>query len=263
MLAPAAPPASTTCFPPIPYLFEGAQRYCSGSGRIAAPEVYARVRLDPVLGAAVAAAYMVAPARDERAFPAYAAFCRETVRQYHFLVGRVEFGGLGVAVRIVDEDPYADVESLVDDLRRRRLKVWASEASGNPHPYLSDGENDMFRAVHDAFGHAASGRGFDRHGEEASWLKHCRMYSPLAGRAMTTETRGQNCAHIFYYRGGRFPEQKAVLLPRAFSDPRLVWTEGSTAGWKRPHRAAQSPAADPARRGARARPPGPGPPAAW
>ncbi|MEV6373577.1 hypothetical protein [Micromonospora musae] len=183
------------------------------------------MRFDPVVGAAIADAYMAAPVRDPRAYAAYAAFCRETVQQYHRLIGRVEFGGLGVAVRIVDEDPYADVESMVDDLQQRRLKVWASAASGNPHPYLSDGENDMFRAVHDAFGHAASGRGFDRHGEEAAWLKHCSMYSPLALRAMTTETRGQNCAQIFHFGAGSFPEQKAALLPRSFSDPRLVRIE--------------------------------------
>ncbi|NBE80150.1 hypothetical protein GVV04_03870 [Micromonospora sp. NEAU-HG-1] len=188
------------------------------------------MRLDPVVGAAIADAYMAAPHRDERAHAAYAAFCRETVQQYHFLVGRAEFGGLGVTVRIVDEDPYAEVGSMVDDVRRRRLKVWASAANGNPHPYLSDGENDMFRAVHDVFGHAASGRGFDRHGEEAAWLKHSAMYSPLARRALTTETRGQNCALIFHYRGARFPEQKAALLPRWFSDPRLARVERTAAG---------------------------------
>ncbi|MBO4210839.1 hypothetical protein [Micromonospora echinofusca] len=180
------------------------------------------MRLDPTVGAAIAKAYMTAPVRDERAYAAYAAFCRETVRQYHFLVGRVEFGGLGVRIRIVDNDPYTDVEAMLDDVRRRELKVWASAASGNPHPYLSDGENDMFRAVHDVFGHAATGCGFDRHGEEASWWKHSTMYSSLARRAMTTETRGQNCALIFHYGGGRFAEQKATLLPRSFSDPRPV-----------------------------------------
>jgi hypothetical protein len=184
--------------------------------------MFARVRLDPVVGMAIADAYVAAPVSDERAYPAYAAFCRETVQQYHLLVGRPDFGGLGIAVRVVDEDPYTDVESMVHDVRRRRLKVWASAASGNPHPYLSDGENDMFRAVHDVFGHAASGRGFDRHGEEAAWLKHSTMYSPLAARALTTETRGQNCAQIFRNSGEHFPEQKAVLLPPSFSDPRLV-----------------------------------------
>jgi hypothetical protein len=224
LLAVSAPP-----FPPVAFLVAGVRRYGPRIHDPVAPGAYAQVRLDPVLGDAIADAYMAAPARDERAFAAYAAFCRETVRQYHFLVGRVEFGGLGVAVRIVDGDPYPDVEPMVEDVRQRRLKVWASAATGNPHPYLSDGENDMFRAVHDVFGHAASGRGFDPHGEEAAWLKHSMMYSPQARRALATETRGQNCAHIFHYRGSRFPEQKAVLLPRPFSDPRSVRVERGSA----------------------------------
>ncbi|WP_328853230.1 hypothetical protein OG994_11900 [Micromonospora globbae] len=207
------------------YLLDGARRY--GVGDTLAPAAYTRVRLNPALGVAIAEAYMAAPVRDERAFAAYAAFCRETVLQYHYLIGRVEFGGLGVSVRVVDEDPYPDVESMIDDVRQRRLKVWSSAASGNPHPYLSDGENDMFRAVHDAFGHAATGRGFDRHGEEAAWLKHSAMYSPIARRAMTTETRGQNCAQVFYFRGGRFPQQKAALLPRFFSDPRSALVDAT------------------------------------
>lgn len=210
----------TDRFPPVTYVCHGTRRYDSGSTATRAPQAYARVRLDPVVGVAIADAYVAAPVRDERAYAAYAAFCRETVRQYHFLVGRVEFGGLGVVVRIVDTDPYPDAVSMVEDLCLRRLKVWASAASGNPHPYLSDAENDMFRAVHDVFGHAATGRGFDRHGEEAAWLKHSTMYSPLAGRALATETRGQNCAQIFHYGGRGFAEQKAALLPRAFSDPR-------------------------------------------
>lgn len=219
MWQPELPTVASPCFPPVEFVCQAVRRFRSGPAADLDPHVYARVRLDPVVGAAIADAYVAAPVRDERAYRAYAAFCRETVRQYHLLVGRPEFGGLGVAVRVVDEDPYAEVESMLEDLRRRRLKVWASAATGNPHPYLSDNENDMFRAVHDVFGHAACGRGFDRHGEEAAWLKHRTMYSPLAVRALTTETRGQNCAQIFRCGGGRFPEQKAALLPKRFSDP--------------------------------------------
>ena len=112
---------------------------------------------------------------------------------------------------------------MIDDLDRRQLRVFATAASGNPHPYLSDAENDMF-------GHAAIGRGFDGHGEEAAWLKHSSMYSPPARRALTTETRGQNCAMIFHYQGERFAVQKAVLLPKGFSDPRTVRIAGPSSG---------------------------------
>lgn len=205
-------------FEPVGYLVAGARRFRSRV-RQPDPRVYRRVCFDPVLGAAIAEAYLNAPRRDEHAYAAYAAFSRETVRQYHYLVGRPEFGGMGVTVLVVDEDPYPDVAAMVADIRERRLRVFASAASGNPHPYLSDGENDMFRAVHDAFGHAASGRGFDPHGEEAAWLKHAVMYSRTARRALATETRGQNCALLVQQR---FPEQKAALLPRRFSSLRSV-----------------------------------------
>lgn len=83
---------------------------------------------------------------------------------------------------------------------------------------LSDYDNDMFRAVHDAFGHAAIGCGFDEHGEEAAWLAHSYLYSPLARQALTTETRGQNCALIYGSHGEGFPVQKIALLPEEFAE---------------------------------------------
>ena len=52
--------------------------------------------------------------------------------------------------------------------------------------------NDIFRFVHDFFGHSKEGNSFGVLGEENAWDVHSRMYSPLARRAMTTETRGQN-----------------------------------------------------------------------
>ncbi|WP_432969429.1 hypothetical protein [Dactylosporangium sp. CA-233914] len=226
MFVPALP-APAPAFEPVTFLADGVRRFTRRT-RDTVP--YERVRLDPVVGAAIADAYAAAPGRDPRAFDAYAALCAQTLRQYQFLIGRTEFGGLGVTVQVVDEDPYHHAAAMLEDLGERRLRVFASAAGGNPHPYLSDGENDMFRAVHDAFGHAASGRGFDPHGEEAAWLKHGRMYSPLARRALATEIRGQTCA-LTFRGGGRFPQQKAVLLPRRFSDPRSVCIDRGSPRW--------------------------------
>jgi hypothetical protein len=61
------------------------------------------------------------------------------------------------------------------------------EISGQPATI-----NDIFRAVHDYFGHVKEGVGFRADGEENAWRAHSAMYSPLARRAMTSETRGQN-----------------------------------------------------------------------
>jgi hypothetical protein len=53
-------------------------------------------------------------------------------------------------------------------------------------------ENDVFRAVHDTFGHGMRGNTFGPIGEYNAWLAHKEMYSPDARRIMTTETLGQN-----------------------------------------------------------------------
>ena len=52
--------------------------------------------------------------------------------------------------------------------------------------------NDLFRAVHDFYGHAVMGNGFGPVGEENAWLIHSQMYSDKARGVMTTETRMQN-----------------------------------------------------------------------
>lgn len=52
--------------------------------------------------------------------------------------------------------------------------------------------NDVFRIVHDMMGHLKEGNGFRAEGEENAWRSHSAMYSELARKAMTSETRGQN-----------------------------------------------------------------------
>lgn len=52
--------------------------------------------------------------------------------------------------------------------------------------------NDLFRAVHDAFGHGIEGSGFRARGEENAWQAHARLFTGPALAALTSETRGQN-----------------------------------------------------------------------
>jgi hypothetical protein len=63
------------------------------------------------------------------------------------------------------------------------------------HPVLDcsrGGEYDRFRACHDAFGHAAIGADFTRHGEFQSWLHHSAMFYGPARLAASTELTGEN-----------------------------------------------------------------------
>ena len=51
---------------------------------------------------------------------------------------------------------------------------------------------EVIRAVHDVFGHAKYGTQFGAVGEENAWRAHMSMLTPLAQKALTATTRGQN-----------------------------------------------------------------------
>jgi hypothetical protein len=90
--------------------------------------------------------------------------------------------------------------------------------------------NDLFRAVHDAFGHGIEGSGFRARGEENAWQAHIRLFTGLAKGALTTETRGQNS----WLNYGPFGEQNrnAKVEDTIFADqkvglmPEWTWKEG-------------------------------------
>jgi hypothetical protein len=93
--------------------------------------------------------------------------------------------------------------------------------------------NDLFRAVHDAFGHGLEGAGFRARGEENAWQAHVRLFTGKAIGAMTSETRGQN-SWVNYGPNGEtnrtasaeetvFADQKVGLMPE------FTWTEGRAA----------------------------------
>lgn len=83
--------------------------------------------------------------------------------------------------------------------------------------------NDLFRVVHGYFGHFKGRSGFRALGEENAYRYHCTMFSPLAQKALTTETRGQNSwlnygPHGEHNQNAKqadtiFADQKTGLLP--------------------------------------------------
>ena len=90
--------------------------------------------------------------------------------------------------------------------------------------------NDLFRAVHDAFGHGIEGAGFRGRGEENAWQAHVRLFTGDAIPALTSETRGQNSwlnygPYGLHNRTAKiqdviFADQKTGLMPS------WTWTEG-------------------------------------
>ena len=162
----------------------------------------------------IAAAYERAPVIDPNAVPAFRQYAREIRNQFEFMTRPRSRGGMGIHAVVSREDPYSGPAEMFQDVRENnRIQVYATgtEESGH-HPLLTHEENNMFRAIHDVFGPAGAGRGFDRHGEEAAFVSHAHMFTPMARSAMASETRGQNSWLVAH--GGQFPVQKAIVLPR-------------------------------------------------
>ena len=165
---------------------------------------YAKIQADTVRGPEIGRLYMEAsPFVTTLARLAYRQFADQVKRQFEELPIRVSFQA---------EDPYKCAEEMFADVGKGLLKIYGTPPD-QAHPLLSDDENNMFRAVHDFHGHYMTSRDFSRHGEEAAWVRHSQMFTGLARRALTSETRGQSSAFVWVNGGREFPEQKAVLLP--------------------------------------------------
>lgn len=183
---------------------------------------YSGIMQSPERVARVGRHYDAMPDHDPAALPHYHAMLKEVGDQYDFMTNR-----LGIRVQPVDYDPYAHVGEMMADINgNRTLKVLGTHITGG-HPVFGNEGNDKFRAVHDFFGHAATGRDFDRHGEHATYLAHARMFSPHAVPALTNETLGQNSSLIL---NGHFGPQKIGTIPRhhtahrtAMADPAAAW----------------------------------------
>ena len=146
--------------------------------------------------------------QDLEVAKAYRQMIKETQDQFE------EILAAGYVVVMNDNDAYASSGDMIDDLRNNKsLNIFSTEAGFGDTPITAEQRrdnpllaktkfkdangrtllaNDVFRFVHDFFGHAKLGNSFGAKGEENAWNVHARMYSPLARRAMTTETRGQN-----------------------------------------------------------------------
>lgn len=167
---------------------------------------YTKIQADQVWGTEIGRLYVNAsPFITTLARQAYSRFVDQVDAQFEELSSLVK-------VEFTDTDPYNGFDDLVTDVNHGWLSIWKTQ-DDQGHPLLTGEQNDRFRAVHDYFGHYMSNRGFDRHGEEAAWVRHSQMFTGLARRAMTTETRGQSSAFIWINGGKEFPPQKAILLP--------------------------------------------------
>lgn len=201
-----------------------------------------RTQADPVVARQTADAYeAIDPVMTDADVATYDQFVREVDAQYEYMT-EVMY----VDVEVVTSNPYGSPAEMAADIRdNNRIKVLSTEATGG-HPYMSNEQNDRFRAVHDFFGHTVMGNSFTRHGEEAAYLVHSQMFSEAARGAMHSETAGQN-SWLNYSKQNRakarravrqglsydgdFIDQKAKVLPKElWSDETLAAHPGLLKG---------------------------------
>lgn len=243
---------------PDPRLTRVAEDYARSIGK-SFPRQAEFVTVDPAFATRIADAYaaMEHNPQDMDVRLAYAQLIEQTTAQYRAL----EAAGYQFWFFDENTDPYAgNPWNAMRDLRaNQKMAVFATEAgfgSGDTdldvsdNPLMSDTgiewsygapdgpkkrvlANDLFRAVHDAFGHGLEGAGFRARGEENAWQAHARLFTGRALGALTSETRGQNSWLNYGPHGEKnrtagvedtiFADQKTGLMPS------WTWTENIAA----------------------------------
>ena len=228
-------------------LVDIAKSYVADKGLVYSPQTkYATIDEDRATRLAQAYEGMANNPNDPKVKKAYNAMIEETMAQYEALRKK------GYKFDFMPEsgDIYGNPRNAINDIvQNKRLSIFPTEQGfGGPSAAVASeanpllmrtGEtwngkpvtaNDVFRAVHDVFGHGKHGVGFRAAGEENAFQSHARMYSPEALPAATSETRGQN-SWVNYGPFGEsnktaspilteYAEQKTGLMPA------WTWREG-------------------------------------
>lgn len=204
------------------------------------PKPKTGVSINPEHGKTVADAYhnMKHDPTHPDVQEAYGALIKETKDQYHEIMK----GGLKISrIENGQENPYKNSKDLHHDIKNNNHIHYyptdqgfgSDDSDKSDHPMMQptgimhgDKEllaNDLFRIVHDVNGHHHGGEsGFGPKGEHRAYNNHKKMYSPLANKALATETLGQNSWVNFGPHGEhnranphetKYAEQKAGLMP--------------------------------------------------
>jgi hypothetical protein len=196
-----------------------ANAYLKSKGMVRPDRV--ATELDPSKAMRIADAYEAMPHNpgDPAVARSYSALKNETLDQFKFLSDKA---GVKMEPWTGEGQPYKNSAEMTADIRKNNHLFYfpteqgfGSTAAGAGNPMLDETEhgptNDLFRAIHDYFGHAQNGNQFGPKGEEAAWNDHMSLFSREARPAMTTETRGQNSWVNF---GPQMRDEKGALLAK-------------------------------------------------
>jgi len=153
--------------------------------------------------------YFENEAKDEPENPevlrSYQAMAAETIEQYKAMLD----AGIQPEPFFGQGEPYPSSDAMMRDVRDNKhlffLRTDSAFGQGDENPNspllqksgikIGDTEllvNDVFRVVHDYFGHTQQGFQFGPRGEFNAWRSHSKMYSDAAQGAVAAETLAQN-----------------------------------------------------------------------
>jgi hypothetical protein len=175
--------------------------------------------------------YQNGPAIDPQAVSSYRAMARECIEQFAWMLKH------GVHVTFHDTDPtpmatgkdgtqYPSIKLLMQEFESTgELRIYRSPDGFHPlldmhsvqHNGREENANSIFRAVHDYFGHLASGGYFNWTGETQAYYSHASMFSDAARPALFCDSVAQQCV---YAATGDYADQKCIRFgPEWFSPP--------------------------------------------
>jgi hypothetical protein len=209
-----------------------------------------QVNINPAHGKYIADAYhnMKHDPEHPEVKAAYGALIDETKKQFKDMLDQ---GFKFTSIKPNQANPYKTSKDLHADIKQNKhMHFFPTDQGFGPtdsktsnHPMLQPTEfkhegkpllaNDLFRIVHDFRGHHLGGESsFGPKGEHQAYLTHKKDFSPLAQKALATETMGQNQWVNFGPHGENnrknpnntvYAEQKAGLLPDSIINGR--WHE--------------------------------------
>lgn len=168
------------------------------------------VKLNPEHGKQIANAYesMQHNPSHPDVKAAYGALTSEIGTQFKDMMSK----GIKISkIKPGQDNPYKNSKDLHHDIKHNKHMWYFPTEQGHgageeglgdnpllqPSEFHHDGQvmphNDVFRVVHDYYGHHLGGEsGFGPKGEHQAYLSHKATLSPLAHKALASETLGQN-----------------------------------------------------------------------
>lgn len=124
-------------------------------------------------------------------------------------INRELFKKIPYEVMFTTNDHYKSAKEMRERVQKEGIIYIFTENS--EHPFLSQNDNNIGRAVHDVFAHLVCGCPFSFKGEYNAFLEQQQYYPEWTRGVLFAEIVGQTCA---YYIGGYNFDQRAIDAPK-------------------------------------------------